>query len=42
MINNNYVKQFPFYKTSNEDEKDTFRLELMYKFVQAYQLVKKN
>ena len=31
MINTNYVKQYPFYKTSNEDEQDTFRLELMNK-----------
>ena len=35
MINTNYVKQYPFYKTSNEDERDTFRLELMNKFIQG-------
>ena len=33
MINGKYVKQFPFYKTSDEEKEDTFRLELMYKFV---------
>jgi hypothetical protein len=43
MINNRYVKQFPFYKSKKEeDQKEeskekekTFRLELMYKFVQG-------
>ena len=35
MINNNYVKQYPFYKTSNNPEEKTseeYRLELLNKF----------
>ena len=35
MINNNYVKQYPFYKTSNNSEEKTseeYRLELLNKF----------
>ena len=35
MINSRYVKQYPFYKTSDEEKQETFRLEEMYKFVQG-------
>jgi len=36
MINNNYVKQHPFYKSKLEDDdEEIYRLELMYKFVQS-------
>lgn len=35
MINSDYVKQFPFYKSSDEEKQSTFRLELMYKFIQG-------
>tara|TARA_B110000902_G_scaffold95467_1_gene113009 strand:+ start:10 stop:3378 length:3369 start_codon:yes stop_codon:yes gene_type:complete len=35
IINNRVVKQFPFYKSKEEEKEETFRLELMYKFVRG-------
>ena len=33
MINGRYVKQLPFFKTSDEEKEGEYRLELMYRFV---------